>query len=358
MTLPGRILVTGGSGFIGRAVLRLLTGSQRLEGPRSTAGPGSDVPTIRLLVHRTVPSPLGSDRPVECVSGDLGDPASLSGVCDDIDTVLHLASHISDDAVTCDRINGRGTEALVDLAAVAGVRRLVYVSSAAVYGWAIHSGAAEDAVAVAPVTPVSRSRIRAEQAVLDAGGIVLRPLFVYGDGDTRFIPVVLRAIRRLPFLVDRGRARVSVVCVDDLADVVVAAATHFDAGWTSRVFHVTDGNPLEFRELALCLSRLFDVRMPRRSIPYPLVRLLVRAGAGSITGAENRSKSAAHRLFLVARDHYYDSSAIWKLTGLQPGEPLVTRVVDLARWYGRPDAASPAANPDQATGVSPTVATL
>jgi len=270
---------------------------------------------------------------VEPFVGDLADPTSLAGLCDGVDTVLHLAGHISDDPGTCERVNAHGTEALVEQALAQGVSRLIYVSSAAVYGWAVHRGANEDEVTPAPATPVSRSRVRAERAILDVGGIVLRPLFVYGDGDTRFVPVVLRALRRLPFLIDRGEARISVVCVDDLAAAIAALAIIPGSG-VSGAFHVSDGRPVAFRDLAKCLSQAVAVRLPRWSLPYPQAHLVMRAGAGRSSGMGVWSESVAHRLFLVARDHYYDSSAIWNLTGLQPGQPLEGRVGDLARWYG------------------------
>jgi nucleoside-diphosphate-sugar epimerase len=218
-----------------------------------------------------------------------------------------------------------------------------------VYGWAVHRGATEDEVTPAPATPVSRSRVRAERAILDVGGIVLRPLFVYGDGDTRFVPVVLRALRRLPFLIDRGEARISVVCVDDLAAAISALATIPGSG-VSGAFHISDGRPVAFRDLVQCLSQAVAVRLPRWSLPYPLARLVMRAGAGHSGGLGVWSESVAHRLFLVARDHYYDSSAIWSLTGLQPGQPLEGRVEDLARWYGDRARYARQEGPEEPTG--------
>ncbi len=340
MSPPAGILLTGGSGFVGRGVVRSLGGSRPSSSPDSPTWDNADVwrtddrRTLRLLVHRSDPPVPASAWTVEQVSGDLAHPQSLAGACDGIHTVLHLASHISDDPESCERVNGRGTEALVETAIAAGVRRIVYVSSAAVYGWAVHRGAREEDVTVAPATPVSRSRARAERAVLAAGGIVLRPLFVYGEGDMRFVPTVIGAVRRLPFLVDHGRARISVVCVDDLAAAILAVAGLPESKWSSRVLHVTDGRPITFSELVRCLSRALDLSVPRRSVPYGVARLLVRWRGGGLTGAGRSSASAAHRLFLVSRDHYYDSSAIGRLTGLRPGPPLTERVDEVTRWYG------------------------
>lgn len=318
------LLVTGGSGFVGSAVVRALRSSPV----------GSPV---RLAVHaRPVAGADGAG--FECVPVDLADPSSLAGVCDGVGTVLHLASHIGPDSARCEAVNALGTEALVAVARQAGCRRFLYLSSAAVYGYGVHDGATEDEVEVAPATAVSRSRARAEWAVLAAGGVVLRPLFVYGPGDTRFLPVVIAALRRWPFLVDGGRARISVVAVEDLARVVLRVACLPEAAWRPGAFHVTDGVPLAFRELVDRLQSELALSVPRLSLPYPVARLVLRAAARASRGApaaESGAASAMHRLFLVARDHVYDSSRVWGLTGLAPGRPFAEQFARCVPWYAR-----------------------
>ena len=165
---------------------------------------------------------------IEAVPGDLGQPDTLRGLCEGVDAVMHVATHISGDVASCQRINARGTEALVAEAARAGVRRFLYVSNAAVCGWAIQRGDDEARAAVAPATPVSRSRVAAERAVLNAGGIVLRPLFVYGPGDARFVPAIARAARRLRIRPAGEKPRMSVIArrprCAAIADLVAAPA--------------------------------------------------------------------------------------------------------------------------------------
>jgi nucleoside-diphosphate-sugar epimerase len=284
-----------------------------------------------MLVHRTPPA-FAAGAAVTRVAGDLTDASSLEAACDGVRTVLHLAGYVGEDTAQCDAVNGRGTESLVVAARMAGVERIVYVSSAAVYGFGVHRGAAEDDVVVAPRTPVSRSRARAERAVLEAGGVVLRPLFVYGDGDTRFVPVVVGALRRLPLLVDHGRARLSLVAVDDLAAALVALAALPASGWRPGSYHVTDGQPVAFRQVVASLAEILAFPLPRFSVPYPLARLIVGVARGRSFGAR-RGSAAAHRLFLVARDHFYDSSRLWTLLGRGPGGPFVERIGEYADWY-------------------------
>ena len=313
------ILLTGSTGFVGQATLDLLARE-------------SSWSLVRLMVHQSVPA-FGPDRRIEHVTADLADPESLAGICDGIDTLLHLATDVSDDVDRCECVNARGTEALVASASASGVKCLIYLSTAAVYGYAVHRGADERQVMVAPASPVSRSRARAEQVVLRAGGAVVRPLFVYGRGDTRFIPTVLRTVTRLPFLVNRGRAELSVIAVEDLASALANLARMGHDPNTTGPFHATDGCPISFRDLVQHLSHVLHFEPPRRTLPYPVARLVLHAVGSRTVGARRWSESAAHRLFLVSDDHSYDSSRLWSVTRSAPGAAFAARIGEYADWY-------------------------
>jgi nucleoside-diphosphate-sugar epimerase len=314
--MSGLVLLTGATGFIGRAVSAGLRAR-------------SDRP-VRLLIHRRDPD--GSLPPgFEAVSGDLGRPESFSGLCQGVDTVLHIATYIGDDPGLLEAVNVRGTETLVSEARTAGVRSFIYVSSAAIYGYAVHRNARETEVAVDPATPISRSRAGAERAVLAAGGLVLRPLFVYGHGDTRFLPAIIRSLERFPFMIAGGRARLSVISVDDLAAALIALAD--DRGPAPKgVYHATDGRPVRFREIAAALGQELGARRPSFSLPFFLARrLLGLRGRAALPDAGRASQ--AHRLFLIAKDHYYDSNKLWELVGIKPGPPFPEQLPRYAAWY-------------------------
>lgn len=313
----GRILLTGAAGFIGRAVCEGL----RARGDRP----------VRLLVHDRSPDPpwpAGTD----IVRADLARPGSLAGVCESVETVLHAASYIGDDPDRLDAVNARGTEALVSEARAAGVRRFVYVSSAAVYGYAVHRNARETEVTVDPSTPISRSRAGAEKAVLAGDGLVLRPLFVYGRGDTRFLPVVVRALERFPFMIGGGRARLSVISVDDLAAAMIALADGRAEAPRGGVYHATDGQPVRFRDIVAALGRELGLRRPFFSLPFFLARRVLGSGGRSGFADAGRA-SKAHRLFLIAKDHYYDPTRLWELLGTRPGPSLPEQLPRYAAWY-------------------------
>lgn len=317
----GTVLLTGAGGFIGRHVLR------RFEG-------AANAPRLRLLEHRRTIDPGTAGR-AEVRRADLSDPASLEGICTGITTLVHVASYIGDEPGRCDAVNARGTEALVAQARRAGVARIVYLSNAAVYGYAVHRGVTEAEAVVAPATPISRSRASAERSVLGAGGIVLRPLFVYGDGDTRFLPAVARALARLPFLVEGGRARLSVVSVDELADVVYRLTTTANPPVDGGAYHVTDGHPVTFRAIAVALAASLDLRVPRWSVPYGIGRWLVRTARGGLLGGPRWTASDEHRLFLATHDHVYDDAKLRRVVALPVGPSLPERLSRYAEWYAQ-----------------------
>jgi nucleoside-diphosphate-sugar epimerase len=301
-----RILVTGGGGFVGTAVRRVLAGTPDVD--------------IRWLTHRR---PV--DAPGETVSCDLTDPASLGGCCDGIDVVLHLASCVESDEARCVAVNQRGTAHLLAEAGRVGVRDVVYLSTAAVHGLGPHHELAESAVP-APASVVSRSRRAAEELVLANGGVVLRPFFTYGYGDRWFIPTVLRWLGRRPRVwVDGGRATQSVVAVEDLAAILVAAALQ-PAAFAGSPLHVCEPRPTPVRDAMLALAALFRLPRPQCSVPgAPLRAALRRVGADRLS----------RRLELLSVEHTYRSERVWTAAGVVPGPSMLDRLPRYVDWYAQ-----------------------
>ena len=304
--------LTGGTGFLGTATLAAFK-SLDLE--------------LAVGVHRRALLPAGQRVvPIEMETGRGFGPL-VSGA----DALVHLATEISENEARCEAIIARGTERLVTEAVDAGVSRLLYVSNAAVYGRGIYCGASETEVLVAPVTPISRARVAAEDAVLAAGGVVLRPLFVYGAGDTRFIPSLMRGTRRLPFLPNGGRALLGTIAVHDLGAVICRMV--LCEAWQPGVYHATDDQPASLAAIVQALADAGLVRAPRLSLPYGIVRTIIPLLAPGVLGQDRRSASALHRLFLVSHDHAYDSKKLWTSLGLERPPSILEQLRENAWWY-------------------------
>ncbi|MCS0634747.1 NAD(P)-dependent oxidoreductase [Streptomyces sp. LP05-1] len=342
------ILVTGAAGFTGGATVAALvrrgarvravvhhrpaawartpdTAEPEAAGP-DTAGPESvsgvsGVPAVPAV--SAVPGVAAA--PAETVTADLTDPSSLAGLCDGVSAVVHLAAYIGEDPERCAAVNVDGTLALLAEARRAGVRRFVQLSTAAVYGDGAHTGPDEDALTPDPVSVLSRSRLLAEHAVLAGGGTVLRPMFVYGPGDRWFVPPLAQALTALPVRVNGGAARLSLLDVADLAEAFAVLATTDGPGGPDtdrgRIYHAAHPEPVT-------LDRLMGAFTAHLGVPEPTADIGFEEALAFLADAPD----LARRLRLIAFDHYYDASRLWRRTGLVPGM-FDDRFAARAPWY-------------------------
>ena len=198
-----RVLVAGGTGFLGRAFVRGLhrRGAQVAVLTRNPAGAGR----------------LG--LPAEYVQGDVRRPGALASAMRGVDAAI-LSVQFPGYPVeapargrTFMEVDARGTAALVEAAAEAGVRKLVYLS-----GVGADPGSARTWY---------RAKGLAEASVRDSGldHVIVRPSWVYGPEDrslNRFIALIRGIPLVFPQLGD-GSGRISPIHVDDLADLVCEA---------------------------------------------------------------------------------------------------------------------------------------
>nr|WSY51627.1 NAD(P)-dependent oxidoreductase [Streptomyces sp. NBC_00886] len=308
------VLVVGGTGFIGGAVVRAL-----LDRP----GGGASAPRVGVLCRRP-PPPARRDDHVRYLTGDLADPRTLSGICAGVTTVVHAASYVGGDAQRCRRINHLGSLALLDEARQAGVRRLLYVSTASVYGLGPHRGLAEEEAEPAPQSAASASRLQAEHAVRRAGGVVLRPHLVYGPGDRWFVPTLARLAQRVPTWPRGPSARSSVLHVDDLARAVAALVGSDRPPGTDQLYHVAHPRPEPMRALVTTVCRLLGLPPPDGTVPAEEYRSLT---------AETVPGLSAHQFDLITQDHWYDTSRVWRHAGVTPGAGFHERFADCSGWY-------------------------
>jgi nucleoside-diphosphate-sugar epimerase len=251
--------VTGGSGFIGGALLRRLVKN----GWQVRALARSD------RAERTV-----TERGAESVRGDIADPDSIATGAEGCELAFHLAAQLGDYGPWEDfeRGNVEGTRNALDGCARAGVRRFVHCGTEA----ALMAG--EPLVNVdetAPLRPDSpapypATKAKAEQAVRNANRegfetVVLRPRFVWGAGDTTLLPQMVSMVKSGRFVwVGGGGQLTATTQVDNVAEGLMLAA---EKGAPGEAYFVTDGDPVVFREFVSELLRTQDVEPPRRSMP-------------------------------------------------------------------------------------------
>ena len=266
-----KVLVTGASGFLGRATAAAVRDAGH---------------QVRTFQRR--PSGL---QDVSDVAGTMTDADALAGAVDGVDAVVHLAAKVSlaGDPADFARVNVDGTRALVDAARRAGVRRMVFVSSPSV----AHTGSSLVGVDAGPAEPArargdyARTKAAAELIALGADApdlavVAVRPHLVWGPGDTQLVGrIVDRARRgRLPVL-DSGAALIDTLYVDNAASAMVAALDHAaDDGVHGNAYVVTNGEPRPVGELLAGICRASGVPVPRLHLPAAVAR-----AAGSVVEA-------------------------------------------------------------------------
>lgn len=265
------IAVAGANGFTGRHVTRALKETRACH-----------VVELVRRSHNLQPSGF-----------DLRDRSSITAVLGWPSVVVHAASYVGRDAEAALAANVEGTRNLLTVARERGVRRFVYVSTAAVYGRGPFRGLTEEQSVVAPSSLLSTTRAAAEQAVLEEGGIVVRPHLVLGAGDRWVLPTVARLLSTLGTHIDNGVALHSAVHVQELGKAVAWLATQPDI--EPGPYHVGASAPITARE--------FSVWAEAAGLLKPTEGSVSLGKAHGILSGDQSLKSSAT---LLGIDHVFD----------------------------------------------------
>ncbi len=253
-----RVLVAGGTGFIGTAVVRACV---------------DRADEVRILARR---APSWDLLPgVDTVLGDVRVPSIAHRACTDIDVVLHLAGcggvRTTDDSVDIHDCNVGGTLNLLTAAEEAGVRRIVYASSSSIYGEGGETPVAEDRLPVprgffaatklaAEVYCTARTRLGLIESV------VLRLFNVFGpgqrlSGDPSVIVSFADALRRgeQPRIYGDGLQTRDFVHIDDVVAAIVRAAEADGDAVSGHAFNIGSGVARSILDVLEDVSKALDI---------------------------------------------------------------------------------------------------
>jgi len=318
----GSVLVTGGTGFLGRALVERLLGT----GDQVKALARSDASTGEL-------GALGA----EPVRGDVLDLEPLAAAMRGCDVVYHAAganAFCARDPSPMFEVNVRGSQNVVRAAARAGVRRVVYTSSAATLGEASGTIGSEDS----PhrgwfLSDYERSKFEAEQTVFATARetglevVSVNPASVQGPG---------RATGSARLLLDYLNGRLKAVVDSQLSLVDIADCTegHLLAGsrGTPGERYVLSGATLSVRDGLALVASFVGVDRPLRTLP-PSLALAVATAAEALGWVRRRSPRICRELArTLIHGHAYDGSKATRALGLRytPIEETLRRTVD---WW-------------------------
>jgi nucleoside-diphosphate-sugar epimerase len=327
-----KALVTGGGGFLGGAIVRLLR--ERGDTVRSFAR--GSYPALALLG-------------VEQVQGDLTDREAVLRAAAGCDIVFHVAAKAGVWGSYADyyRANVTGTENVLAACRAHGIGRLVHTSSPSVVftGEDVEGG---DETLPYPAhfeAHYPRTKAQAERLVLAANDsglatVALRPHLIWGPGDNHLVPRIiarrkagrLRRIGNRPCLVDT-------VYVDNAARAHLLAADRLAPGSpvAGKAYFISNGEPLPLWEM---VNRILA------AAALPPVTRTVSPGAAYAAGTLCEALWTLFRLpgeppmtrFLareLATAHWFDITAVRRDLGYQPAISIDEGMVRLAAWLAQ-----------------------
>ena len=275
---PRKILVTGASGLLGRALLDRLRASGE---------------SVRVLVRRRAPE-LERLPDLQVVYGDLGDPEAVDRAVAGVQLVYHVGATTRGRGwADFEAGTVRGTSNVVQSCLKHGVGRLVHVSSVTVLDYAAQSPHAvvNESAALEPHPEkrgsYTRAKLLAERIVVDASrrsglrAVVVRPGQICGPGCESVSPYGTIPLAGRWIGIGSGRLTLPLVHLTDVVEGLLAAATCSDA--RGSVFHLVDSTPVTQRDyVARCRK---EAAHAVRAIYVPRSALLALGVAFDLVGS-------------------------------------------------------------------------
>jgi nucleoside-diphosphate-sugar epimerase len=311
------VFVTGGSGFVGRNLIRHL----RARGD-----------TVRALARSDAAAAAVQAAGAQPVRGDLEDFRALREGLSGCEVVYHAAAEVNEwgPRERFHQVNVAGTQNLLTAARAAGVRKFVHVSTEAVLcdGSPLKNVNEGRPLPARPLPRYPETKGLAEKCVLEANSpqmetVVIRPRLIWGAGDTTLLPQLIEGVRTGRFMwVNGGSFLTSTTHVDNVCEGLMLAA---DRGRGGQVYFVTDGAPLPFREFMTALFATQGVDPGDKKIPHfvalafasvcewlwdtfglkgqpPATRMAVRLGGEEVTVDDSKARRELGYVGRVTRE--------------------------------------------------------
>ncbi|WP_415258596.1 UDP-glucose 4-epimerase family protein [Thauera phenylacetica] len=261
------VFVTGGTGFVGRALISSLIKKRPFE------------ITLAMRDPAHVPS-LGSERVKVFYIDSLNDRTDWSEMVSGADVVIHCAARahlLKDKALNplqeYRRVNVEGTLNLARQAVAAGVNRFIFISSIKVNGESTARGQPFTADSSPnPIDPYGISKLEAEQRLIELAAnsvmeiVIIRPVLVYGPGvKANFLNMMRWLYKGVPLPLGAIHNKRSLVALDNLVDLIVTCIDH--PGAANQTFLVSDGEDLSTTELLRRMSQALCKRPHLLPVP-------------------------------------------------------------------------------------------
>ena len=298
-----KVLVTGGGGFLGSAIVKLLV--ER----------GDHVRSFSRTYYPELAS-MGVDQ----FHGDIADKYSVANACKGVDLVFHVAAKAGVLGKYSDyyRTNVKGTQNVIEACKRHNVPKLVYTSSPSV----IFDGTDMEGVNESYPYPANynthypKTKALAEQAVRTACDslltVILRPHLIWGPGDNHIVPRIISRAKQL-VIVGNGKNVVDTVYIDNAAYAHILAAEKLDEnpGISGNIYFISQGQPVLLWEMINNILKAGGLPPVKCSIPHKAAWLIgaLLEFVYNILNIKSEPKMTRFVANELAKSHWFDISA-------------------------------------------------
>jgi len=322
------MLITGGTGMLGQALIRLYSSQYNIRFLGRNAALGEQVATHYNATFLAV---------------DLSDIETLKTSCQHIDVVVHCAALSSPWGKKSDFeiANVQGTQNILLAAEKAKVKKFIHISTPSLY-FDFKSQIAIKETQPLPNTfcnDYATTKAQAEQCVLNSSltSVILRPRGIFGPQDRAIAPRLLNFIKNKTLILPSARdPLIDLTYVDNVADaIILAIKSDCKSGL---VFNITNGQPAHIQSL---LTVLLDALAPNTKIKglnYYAVSVLVKLNQWVHRFIFNNKEPRLtdYSAALLHYDQTLDITKAQKELGYQPKITIKEGIIRYAKWHKNP----------------------
>jgi len=319
------VLVTGATGFTGRVLTRKL------------ANAGAN---LRVIARQSSEAGDLAELDIQWFRGDVFDPELVKSAAQGVHFIFHVAAAFRETHATEEgyrKVHLYSTQLLAkEVVGREEFECFLHVSTVGVHGH-IEEGLADENYRFAPGDPYQRTKLEAEEWLLDFAGesglpcSVIRPGPIYGPGDLRLLKMFRMVSKGFFIMLGKGKGWYHLVHVDDLSNVMLLAALNPEA--RSEAFIAVGDDPIQMVEMARLIARNIGTRVRVIRLPLWPFYLASDVFAAICNPLGISPPIYRRRVDFYTKDRKFDNSKVKRVLGYTFKYDNEKGIEETARWY-------------------------